>query len=72
MTFPIGVLLFAASSSRFSVLSVVGCSRITHDEARSSKAHNKGVIAPTSRACVEIAIKWFKIRVISLNNTRMY
>ena len=37
----------------------------------SSNAHSMGDILPTSRECVEIASKWFKIRVNSSNRTRI-
>lgn len=38
----------------------------------SSNPHKNGVSAPTSKACVVTAKRWFNIRVISLNNTRIY
>lgn len=37
-----------------------------------SKAHRKGVSAPTSIAWQVTASRWFMMRVISLNITRMY
>lgn len=40
--------------------------------SRSSKAHRKGVRAPTSMAWVVTDMMWFLIRVISPNRVRMY
>lgn len=37
--------------------------------SRSSNIQKKGVMAPMSRACVVTAMMWFRIRVISPNNT---
>jgi hypothetical protein len=40
--------------------------------SRSSKPQSSGVMAPTSSAMVVMLSRWFRIRVISENSTRMY
>ncbi len=50
----------------------VGGGGCTISFSRSSKPHRKGVRAPTSMACEQMDMRWFKTRVISANRVLIH